>query len=154
MQSSNLPSTVQCFIPFFFFFFFYNNQSNHFSLIILPTSLLQPQPPLSLCLFPRIYRLPSHISHDMFDFGDEFSIEGGYRIPWLIWIQLLVLLLLLFLLYSFTRFASDRLDFTAGASTSASHLVSDETQIDKLIPKRNTTRIRTNRLETTQVWLG
>ncbi|XP_018850896.1 uncharacterized protein LOC109013313 [Juglans regia] len=86
----------------------------------------------------------------MFDFGDELSIEG-YRIPWLIWIQLLVLLLLVCLLYSFTLLASDRLDFTAGASTSASRLVSNETQIDKLIPKRNTTRIRTNCLEVTQV---
>ncbi|KAG2716482.1 hypothetical protein I3760_03G128700 [Carya illinoinensis] len=86
----------------------------------------------------------------MFDFGDEFSIEG-YRVPWLIWIQLLVLLLLVCLLYSFTLFTSNRLDFTAEASTSASHLVSKETQIEKRIPKRNTTKIRTNYLETTQV---
>ncbi|KAI4317202.1 hypothetical protein L6164_025093 [Bauhinia variegata] len=42
----------------------------------------------------------------MFDFGDEFTVES-YRIPWLIWIQLLVLLLLLALLYCFSIVALD-----------------------------------------------
>ncbi|GMI67883.1 hypothetical protein like AT5G64880 [Hibiscus trionum] len=42
----------------------------------------------------------------MFDFGDEVTIES-YRIPWLIWIQILVLLLLIMLLYGFTLFVLD-----------------------------------------------
>ncbi|KAI6699685.1 hypothetical protein NL676_014009 [Syzygium grande] len=37
----------------------------------------------------------------MVEFGDELVLES-LRIPWLIWIQLLVMLLLLLLLYSFT----------------------------------------------------
>ncbi|KAG5534172.1 hypothetical protein RHGRI_022343 [Rhododendron griersonianum] len=37
----------------------------------------------------------------MFDLGDELII-GSQRIPWLIWIQLLVMLLLIILLYYFT----------------------------------------------------
>jgi len=42
----------------------------------------------------------------MFEFGDELVLEG-FRIPWLIWIQLLVLLLLLAFLFCITVIASD-----------------------------------------------
>ncbi|KAM7513679.1 hypothetical protein LguiA_003262 [Lonicera macranthoides] len=42
----------------------------------------------------------------MFDFGDEFVIDS-YRIPWLIWIQLLVMFLLIILLYFFTSSSLD-----------------------------------------------
>jgi Na+-transporting methylmalonyl-CoA/oxaloacetate decarboxylase gamma subunit len=87
----------------------------------------------------------------MVDFGDEFTIES-YRIPWLIWIQLLVLVLLIFLLYCFSFLASDHSD-RAGASPSTSQLVSRETQIEKKpIPKNNTTTVVTNCLEISQVW--
>lgn len=34
----------------------------------------------------------------MFDLGNEFVI-GSYRVPWLIWIQLLVMILIIILLY-------------------------------------------------------
>ncbi|XP_052195118.1 uncharacterized protein LOC127803123 [Diospyros lotus] len=37
----------------------------------------------------------------MFDLGDELII-GSHRVPWLIWIQLLVMLLLIILLYYFS----------------------------------------------------
>ncbi|KAF1002284.1 hypothetical protein AG4045_024040 [Apium graveolens] len=37
----------------------------------------------------------------MFDFGDELIIDT-YRIPWLIWIQLIVMFLLILLLYFYT----------------------------------------------------
>ncbi|CAI0554673.1 unnamed protein product [Linum tenue] len=37
----------------------------------------------------------------MFDFGDELTLQS-YRIPWLIWIQILVLLLIVFLFYCFS----------------------------------------------------
>ncbi|KAJ0832073.1 hypothetical protein HanPSC8_Chr15g0674591 [Helianthus annuus] len=42
----------------------------------------------------------------MFEFGEELIIDS-YRIPWLIWIQLLAMLLLLILLYCFTATSSD-----------------------------------------------
>ncbi|KAM1017752.1 hypothetical protein ACFX13_048020 [Malus domestica] len=37
----------------------------------------------------------------MYNFGDEFTIES-YRIPWLVWIQVMVMVLLLILLYCFS----------------------------------------------------
>ncbi|KAJ8769612.1 hypothetical protein K2173_005215 [Erythroxylum novogranatense] len=42
----------------------------------------------------------------MYDLGDELTIDS-YRIPWLIWIQLLVLFLLIFLLFCFSFSTSD-----------------------------------------------
>ncbi|KAH7852300.1 hypothetical protein Vadar_023098 [Vaccinium darrowii] len=65
----------------------------------------------------------------MFDSGDELVI-GSQRIPWLIWIQLLVMLLLVILLYYFTIFALDlepcpTATATAVASASTSLLASD-----------------------------
>ncbi|KAI3747417.1 hypothetical protein L6452_09873 [Arctium lappa] len=58
----------------------------------------------------------------MFEFGDELIIES-YRIPWLIWIQLLAMFLLVILLYYFTTTPDDlSLHFstaTAAASPSA-----------------------------------
>ncbi|KAK9071574.1 hypothetical protein SSX86_008002 [Deinandra increscens subsp. villosa] len=42
----------------------------------------------------------------MFEFEDELIIDS-YRIPWLIWIQLLAMFLLLILLYHFTTTPSD-----------------------------------------------
>ncbi|XP_031094032.1 uncharacterized protein LOC115998576 [Ipomoea triloba] len=43
----------------------------------------------------------------MYEFGEEFIIES-YKVPWLIWIQLLItLLLLLLLLAGFSLVASD-----------------------------------------------
>ncbi|CAH1436820.1 unnamed protein product [Lactuca virosa] len=57
----------------------------------------------------------------MFEFGDELIIDS-YRIPWLIWIQLLAMFLLVILLYIFTTTPSDLpLHFsTATSSASAS----------------------------------
>ena len=90
----------------------------------------------------------------MFEFGDELSLES-YKIPWLIWIQLLVLFLLIFLLYGFSLLASDRSDnYSSTASPSTSRMVSNENQIEKSIPKHNNTSIVTNCLETTQVWIS
>ncbi|KAD5960581.1 hypothetical protein E3N88_12053 [Mikania micrantha] len=42
----------------------------------------------------------------MFEFGDELIIDS-YRIPWLIWIQLLAMFLLIILLCYFTTTSSD-----------------------------------------------
>ncbi|GAV89921.1 hypothetical protein CFOL_v3_33332, partial [Cephalotus follicularis] len=83
---------------------------------------------------------------NMFEFGDELTIES-YRIPWLIWIQILVLFLLIFLLYCFNLFASDLSDTTTNTSTASPSRVS---HLDKQLVKHNTTTI-TNCLQNTQV---
>ncbi|KAG5245288.1 Transmembrane protein [Salix suchowensis] len=54
----------------------------------------------------------------MFDFGDELTV-GGNRIPWLLWIQIIVLFLLLIILFCLSFFPSDLSD-TTGPSSSAS----------------------------------
>ncbi|TYH79270.1 hypothetical protein E1A91_D03G049700v1 [Gossypium mustelinum] len=70
----------------------------------------------------------------MYDFGDEVTIES-YRIPWLIWIQIIVLLLLMLLLYGFTLFAFD-LPETSSSSSSSS---SPDSQLGKLPGFKQTT---------------
>ncbi|XVE86678.1 hypothetical protein DITRI_Ditri18aG0053600 [Diplodiscus trichospermus] len=70
----------------------------------------------------------------MFDFGDEVTIES-YRIPWLIWIQVLVMFLLMLLLYCFSLFS---LDLPDTSSTASSSLFPDS-QLDKTpVFNRNT----------------
>ncbi|XP_056163654.1 uncharacterized protein LOC130134371 isoform X2 [Syzygium oleosum] len=54
----------------------------------------------------------------MVEFGDELVLES-LRIPWLIWIQLLVMLLLLLLLYSFTSSNADSSSAAAAAAAAA-----------------------------------
>ncbi|CAK9147648.1 unnamed protein product [Ilex paraguariensis] len=58
----------------------------------------------------------------MFDLGDELIIEN-YRIPWLIWIQLVVLFLLIIILFYFSISTSDLSEntTTATATATASH---------------------------------
>ncbi|XAR62301.1 hypothetical protein NMG60_11017015 [Bertholletia excelsa] len=58
----------------------------------------------------------------MFHFGDEL-ILGGQRIPWLIWIQLVVMLLLIILLHYLTIFAFG-LDLSSGAVAATAALPS------------------------------
>ncbi|KAH1113803.1 hypothetical protein J1N35_007181 [Gossypium stocksii] len=57
----------------------------------------------------------------MYDFGDEVTIES-YRIPWLIWIQIIVLLLLMLLLYGFTLFAFNLPETSSSSSSPDSRL--------------------------------
>ncbi|KAK7399480.1 hypothetical protein VNO78_10663 [Psophocarpus tetragonolobus] len=58
----------------------------------------------------------------MLDFGEELTLEG-FRIPWLIWIQLLVFLLLLALLFCLSIIALDPSHHTTfSPSTTDSHL--------------------------------
>ncbi|KAI4345183.1 hypothetical protein L6164_012331 [Bauhinia variegata] len=94
----------------------------------------------------------------MFDFGDEVSLES-YRIPWLIWIQLLVLLLLIALLYCFSIFASDPspADDTSATAANASSstgrrlIFDDIQQIEKPVPKHDSpARVIINRRQNTQ----
>jgi len=54
----------------------------------------------------------------MFDLGDKLTVEG-YRIPRLIWIQILVFFLLIFLFFRFSFFPSDLSDTTASSSSAS-----------------------------------
>ncbi|CAL1409001.1 unnamed protein product [Linum trigynum] len=54
----------------------------------------------------------------MFDFGDELTLQS-YRIPWLIWIQILVLLLIVFLFYCFSFSVTSPADDASLLSSSA-----------------------------------
>ncbi|EOX92263.1 Uncharacterized protein TCM_001236 [Theobroma cacao] len=75
----------------------------------------------------------------MFDFGDELTIES-YRIPWLVWIQILVMLLLVVLLFCFSLSALDLPDRTSSASAS----LCPESQLDKKpVFKQNTRLVST-----------
>ncbi|BFG35304.1 hypothetical protein CerSpe_215780 [Prunus speciosa] len=89
----------------------------------------------------------------MHNFGDEFTIES-YRIPWLVWIQVMVMILLLILLFCFSILVLDLDDHShttttsnnKPSSSSTSRLVSDD------LPKHNTsTTAFTHRLQNTQV---
>ena len=92
----------------------------------------------------------------MFDFGDDLTVES-FRIPWLIWIQVLVMLLLILLIYCFLALdPTDNVEAIASSSSSSStssQLVSnDNTHINKQFPNQNTaTTVITNRLRNTQV---
>ncbi|KAL2498732.1 Uncharacterized protein Adt_24282 [Abeliophyllum distichum] len=55
----------------------------------------------------------------MFDFGDELIIES-YKIPWLIWIQLLATILFIILLFGFSIFTSDAASTSITAAAAAS----------------------------------
>ncbi|XP_030534987.1 uncharacterized protein LOC115744044 [Rhodamnia argentea] len=54
----------------------------------------------------------------MVEFGDELVLES-LRIPWLIWIQLLVMFLLLLLLYSFTSSFPSSADSSSSSAAAA-----------------------------------
>lgn len=78
----------------------------------------------------------------MYDLGDELTIES-LRIPWLIWIQVVVLFLLIFLIYCLTNLSDH--NSSSISSSSSSQLVPNETQKDKPLPNHNfTTRAVTN----------
>ncbi|KAB2617349.1 hypothetical protein D8674_013218 [Pyrus ussuriensis x Pyrus communis] len=83
----------------------------------------------------------------MYNFGDEFTMES-YRIPWLVWIQVMVMVLLIILLYCFNLLVIDFSDgdittTTTKPSSSASRIVSDGTATSNTL--------FTNRLQNTQV---
>ncbi|PIN12027.1 hypothetical protein CDL12_15362 [Handroanthus impetiginosus] len=77
------------------------------------------------------------------EFGDEFIIES-YKVPWLIWIQLLVMILLILLLFfGFSIFSSDpsSSSFAAPSSTTAA----PPTHLNKPSPSRRRTRVEDQR---------
>ncbi|KDP35236.1 hypothetical protein JCGZ_09395 [Jatropha curcas] len=88
----------------------------------------------------------------MFDLGDNLTIET-YRIPWLIWIQIIIFFLLIFLVYSFTAFSSDLSHTNSSPSPSSPSLATASTTsyLNKEILKHNNNTTVTNRLQLHQV---
>ncbi|XP_044478326.1 uncharacterized protein LOC123205441 [Mangifera indica] len=95
----------------------------------------------------------------MLDFGEELTIET-FKIPWLIWIQILILLLLIVLLYCFRIFSLDlnssnshaknsSLASPSSASSSSSTESTDLTLKAKPVVKFNSTV--THRCQSSQV---
>ncbi|XP_061989644.1 uncharacterized protein LOC133708127 isoform X2 [Rosa rugosa] len=76
----------------------------------------------------------------MYNFGDELTLET-YRVPWLIWIQVIVMVLLLLLLYCFSMLVLDLPDDNTKPSSSSTRLVSSH---------NFTTTVSTHRLQSTQ----
>ena len=83
----------------------------------------------------------------MLDFGDELTLDG-FRIPWLIWIQLLVFLLLLALLFCLSVIALDPSHHTTSPSASATATDSD---LHTQQPSNHHSTAVTNRLQSTRV---
>ncbi|KAG5000182.1 hypothetical protein JHK87_021254 [Glycine soja] len=82
----------------------------------------------------------------MLDFGDELTLDG-FRIPWLIWIQLLVFLLLLALLFCLSVIALDPSHHTTSPSASATATDSD---LHTQQPSNHHSTAVTNRLQSTR----
>ncbi|XP_002528677.2 uncharacterized protein LOC8274922 [Ricinus communis] len=59
----------------------------------------------------------------MFDLEESLTVES-YRIPWLIWIQILIFILLLFLFYCFSVFTSSDLSLNTTTSSNNSSSIS------------------------------
>ena len=66
----------------------------------------------------------------MFNFGDELTIQS-YRIPWLIWIQLLIMFLIIVFLYCCSIIAFEFSDDSASASPSVGLFTSARSDVDK-----------------------
>ncbi|CAL5365534.1 unnamed protein product [Camellia sinensis] len=90
----------------------------------------------------------------MFDFGDELII-GSQRIPWLIWIQLLVMLLLIIFLYYFTIIALglDPSPTSAAAPLSSALLVSNNGSFT-LRPPPSAAAASSSRLHNSKLQVG
>ncbi|KAA8546902.1 hypothetical protein F0562_003331 [Nyssa sinensis] len=85
----------------------------------------------------------------MVDLGDEFLI-GSYRIPWLLWIQLLVMFLLIILLYHFTIFSLD-LSYNSAVPSSSTALLTPLGESHIYRPLPNITATVTSCLHNTKV---
>ena len=83
----------------------------------------------------------------MFDFGDELTVESN-KIPWLIWVQVLVMLLLILLLYCFTIISLDPIH---NKDSSSSSFPSSSSQLVSDFNTHIASTVVTNRLQNTQV---
>ncbi|CAI9109246.1 OLC1v1009033C2 [Oldenlandia corymbosa var. corymbosa] len=81
------------------------------------------------------------------DFGDEFLIEN-YRVPWLIWVQLLVMILLVLVLFlcGFSIFSSDQSSnsSSSGASSSSSSSSSSQSHVKKPLLDNTSSKVERN----------
>ncbi|KAL4291198.1 hypothetical protein GQ457_14G003130 [Hibiscus cannabinus] len=86
----------------------------------------------------------------MFDFGDELTIQS-YRIPWLIWIQILVMFLLILLLVCFSSSSSGSLFALDLSAASASASASPDSHLDKMPVFNHTSTLVSTRFQASQV---
>ncbi|XP_050369008.1 uncharacterized protein LOC126787119 [Argentina anserina] len=83
----------------------------------------------------------------MHNFGDELTIDT-YRVPWLIWIQVIVMVLLLLLLYCFSLLVLDLPD----DNNNNNNNTKPSSSSSRLVSSHNfTTSVSANRLQNTQV---
>ncbi|GMJ08683.1 hypothetical protein like AT5G64880 [Hibiscus trionum] len=82
----------------------------------------------------------------MFDFGDELTIQS-YRIPWLIWIQILVMFLLILLLCCFSSSGTGSLFALDLSAASASTSPSAELHLDKMPVFNHTSTLLSTRFQ-------
>ncbi|GAA0150590.1 hypothetical protein LIER_09505 [Lithospermum erythrorhizon] len=76
----------------------------------------------------------------MYEFGEEFIIES-YKVPWLIWIQLLIMILLIILLFcGLTIFSDDSTDsiqttnnYSAASSSGQSQVNNNATSLNSQV---------------------
>ncbi|ESR41276.1 hypothetical protein CICLE_v10027326mg [Citrus x clementina] len=89
----------------------------------------------------------------MLDFGEELTRET-LKIPWLIWIQIIVLLLLVILLYCFSLFPLDLSQEGTCNNTNTSTTLpsSSSSSSAPVVLKQNTTTFR-NHLQPSQCFL-
>lgn len=131
--------------------FFITKQPNNSLLIVPPTNQL-----LLLLLFQifttKFCKNRKNSWKTMLDFGEELTRET-LKIPWLIWIQIIVLLLLVILLYCFSLFPLDLSQESTCNNTNTSTTLpsSSSSSSAPVVPKQNTTTFR-NHLQPSQVW--
>ncbi|KAK2384715.1 hypothetical protein QL285_072031 [Trifolium repens] len=66
----------------------------------------------------------------MFNFEDELVLES-FRVPWLIWIQLLVFLLFIVFLFCFTIIASDHTIHDSPSTLHSTHVFTNPLQVTR-----------------------
>ncbi|KAK6118409.1 hypothetical protein DH2020_047826 [Rehmannia glutinosa] len=80
------------------------------------------------------------------EFGDEFIMES-YKVPWLIWIQLIVtILLIIILLFGFSIFTSDPPSSSTAASPSTGGAATPPTHLNKPSSSHRRTKVGDQRI--------
>ncbi|KAI3462014.1 hypothetical protein Pfo_018677 [Paulownia fortunei] len=80
------------------------------------------------------------------EFGDELIIES-YKVPWLIWIQLIVMILLIILLlFGFSMFTSDPSSSSSAASPSIGAAAAPPTHLNKPSSSHRRTKVEDQRV--------
>lgn len=148
---TSLPVSISSVIFFFLNWNFFITKQPNNSLLIFP-----PTNQLLLLLFQifttKFLKNRKNSWKTMLDFGEELTRET-LKIPWLIWIQIIVLLLLVILLYCFSLFPLDLSQESTCNNTNTSTTLpsSSSSSSAPVVLKQNTTTFR-NHLQPSQVW--